>query len=145
MYYVDAEQYNSFHTTGSHHHAISMMVQLNLRVTKPKHQGRYDWRTFATDPDLQQRYTVEVLNCFQIPEVEEDPSEKYQRFVEAKNEATDACVPKMERTRHHLPSKHLAISLAMKRVDKVRLKHLKMGSVEDSEHLKEAKEFSTYD
>lgn len=37
---LDAEPYNSFHTTGSDHCVVSIKLQLNLRVPKPNHCER---------------------------------------------------------------------------------------------------------
>jgi hypothetical protein len=40
---------------------------------------------------------MEVRNRFQMLEVEESASEKFQRFVVANKQAMEACVPVMER------------------------------------------------
>ena len=114
---LNAEPYNSFHTIGSDHRIVFMKIRLSLR---PSPRARYDWKAFSSGPDLQAMYTVEVCNRFQMIG-EEDPSERYQRFIEA-NEG------------------------AMK-VEKAHQSYSKSQSEEDSELLKEARQllYSTYD
>ena len=77
---------------------------------------KYDWKKFSESPDLQQEYTVEVRNRFQILE-DEDLTEGYQRFVEANKEAMEACVPKRVRTKRTSHSKHSDVIKARKKME----------------------------
>jgi hypothetical protein len=61
---MDAEAYNSFHTVGSDHCIVLMKVRLSLRQLKATSAQKIDWKAFASDLDLQARYTVEVKNKF---------------------------------------------------------------------------------
>ncbi|ELU17539.1 hypothetical protein CAPTEDRAFT_213183 [Capitella teleta] len=93
----NAEPYSSFCSVGSDHRVVSMKVRLSLRAPKTNPRIVYDWKTFATDSEMQEKYTVEVRNRFQILEDGEDPSSRYQRFIEANMEATRTCVPRRKR------------------------------------------------
>jgi hypothetical protein len=144
---LNAEPYNSFCTVGSDHRVVSMKVRLSLRVSKPSQRVRYDWKKLSESSDLQQQYTVEVRNRFQILEEEEDPTERYQRFTEANREAMETCVPKRERTKRTSHSKHPDVIEARERMVVASQKYNLTGSEEDSELLKQTKEllFATYD
>ena len=124
-----------------------MKVRLSLRVPKPNPRVVYDWKAFATSSELQQEYTIEVHNRFQILEEEEDPSERYQRFIEANKEAAQACVPKRRRVKASLCTKHPDVLTARQKVEEASQKLEEVSSEENRTQLKEAKEFlfRTYD
>ena len=67
-----------------------MVVQLSLRAPKKMLRIRYDCRTFSTLPDLQKQYTVLVRNWFQVLRDVEDPTDKYEMFIEANHLAKTA-------------------------------------------------------
>lgn len=84
-----------------------MTVRLSLRSSKQKGTGRikYEWSQLATDQP-QERYSVEIRNRFHVhvlqeeEEEEEDITARYQRFVEANQQAAEAClqqIPKVLR------------------------------------------------
>ena len=102
---LNAETYSTFSSVGSDHRVVSMRVRLRFRVTKPSPKIRHDWKVFSNDPGLQTRYTKEVSKRFQQLDKGTVPSNKYRRFV-ANEEATRLCVPRMERVRTSLRSKH---------------------------------------
>ena len=60
---------------------------------------RYDRKAFSTLPDSQKQYTVVVRNWFQVLGDVEDPTEKYEMFIEANQLATKKCVPVKENAR----------------------------------------------
>jgi hypothetical protein len=124
-----------------------MKVRLSLRAPKTNPRIVYDWKTFAADSEMQEKYTVEVRNRFQILEDEEDPSSRYQRFIEANMEATRTCVPRRKRVKASSSSKHPDIVQAREKMEEASRKLEETGSDENREQLKEAKEllFNTYD
>ncbi|ELU02058.1 hypothetical protein CAPTEDRAFT_218117 [Capitella teleta] len=144
---LNAEPYSSFCSVGSDHRVVSMKVRLSLRAPKTNPRIVYDWKTFAADSEMQEKYTVEVRNRFQILEDEEDPSSRYQRFIEANMEATRTCVPRRKRVKASSSSKHPDIVQAREKMEEASRKLEETGSDENGEQLKEAKEllFNTYD
>jgi len=144
---LNAESYNTFCTVGSDHRVVSMKVRLSLRVSKHCQQTRYDWKKFSERSDLHQQYTVEVRNRFQLLEEEEDPTDMYQRFVDANREAMEACVPKRERRKKLSHSKHPDVIKAREKLRTASQKYDSTGAEEDYEQMKQTKDllFSTYD
>ena len=53
---------------------------------------RVQQEEFFENHQLQQQYTVEVLNRFHILAGDEDPRERYHRFVEGNRQAMDQLV-----------------------------------------------------
>ena len=144
---MNAEPYNSFSRAGLDHRVVSMKERLGLRIPKPNSRLVYDWKTFATDSEIQRKYTVDVRNRFRILEEEEDPSGRYQRLIEAKKEAAEACVPRKERVKLSPHSKHPDIQLARRKVEDASQKLEETSSEVNRELLKEAREqlYSIYD
>lgn len=64
----------------------------------------------------QARYT-EVRNCFQLPDVEEEPNTMYRHFVTANVDASRICVPVMERIRISPRSRHPEVVVAHGKVE----------------------------
>ena len=88
-----------------------------------------------------------MRNRFQILDQEEDPTERYQRFMEANKEATEICVPKRKRSKKTLLSKHPEIVEAREKMEEASQNYSMTSSEKESELLREAKEllFATYD
>jgi hypothetical protein len=114
---LNAEPYHRFCTVGSDHRVVSMRVRLSLRVPKPNHKTRYDWKLFSASHELQEQYTMEVRNRFQMHEAEESASEKFQRFVVANKQSMEACVPIIERKKQASYLKHPEIVRARAMVE----------------------------
>ena len=89
---LNAEAYSSFCSVGSDHRVVCAKIRLSLRTAKQAKKIRYDWKRFASSPDIQQVYTVEVSNRFQALE-EDDNGTSYEKFVEANRQAMEECVP----------------------------------------------------
>lgn len=144
---LNAEPYHTFCTVGSDHRVVSMRVRLSLRVPKPSHRTRYDWKLFSASHELQEQYTVEVRNRFGVLGGGEDANGKYQRFVEANRRAMEACVPVKERKKRVSFLKHPEIVRARNIMEAASLKSSAASSEEDNQQLKEAKAllYNTYD
>ncbi|XP_049332441.1 uncharacterized protein LOC125800254 [Astyanax mexicanus] len=144
---MNAEPYSTFCSVGSDHRVVSMRVRLSLRVSKPSPRIRYNWRAFSSDPGLQTRYTEEVRRQFLQLDREADPSSEYKRFISANEEATRLWVPKMERVRTSMRSKHPEVVVARSRVEEARLSFEREPTAESRGELNEAKQFlfRTYD
>ena len=144
---LNAEPYNSFCSVGSDHRVVGAKVRLSLRVPKRAQQVRYDWKKFSESPELQQQYTVEVQNRFQILDEDEDPTERYQRFVEANKEATEIVVPKKERTKKLSISKHPDVIQAREELEKACQNECGKNKEDHTEWVKSARDLlmATYD
>ena len=65
---TNAEAYNSFASIGSDHRVVTACIRLSLRADSratPK-KVKYDWSKPATDPDVQDRYTLEIKKRYSI-------------------------------------------------------------------------------
>lgn len=76
-----------------------------------------------------------------------DSSGEYRRFITANEEATRLCVPRMERSRTSLRSKHPALAAARGKVEEARLNFEREPTAELRGDLNEAKQllFRMYD
>ena len=85
-----AEAYKSFSSLGSDHCIVTARVKLSLRTCKSPSKGvPYDWKALE-NPELQEKYSVEVKNRFNVlSQNYTDVTERYQHLVEAHNEACD--------------------------------------------------------
>lgn len=144
---MNAEPYSTFSSVGSDHRVVSMRVRLSLRVPKPSPKIRYNWKAFSSDPGLLTRYTEEVRRRFQQLDRGAEASGEYRRFVTVNKEATRLCVPKMEKIRTSLRSKHPEVIAARGMVEEARLNFEREPTAERSSELNEAKQFlfRTYD
>ena len=62
---TDSVAYNSFVSLGSDHRIVPAKVRLSLRANKtPLKKIKYDWSKLSSDPELQERYSVDVKNRF---------------------------------------------------------------------------------
>ncbi|XP_056102439.1 craniofacial development protein 2-like [Rhinichthys klamathensis goyatoka] len=144
---MNAEPYSTFSSVGSDHRVVSMRVRLSLRAPKPSPKIRYNWKAFSSDPGLLTRYTEEVRRRFQQLDRGAEASSEYRRFVTVNEEATRLCVPKMEKVRTSLRSKHPEVIAARGMVEEGRLNFEREPTEERRSELNEAKQFlfRTYD
>jgi hypothetical protein len=144
---LNAEPYHTFCTVGSDHRVVSMRVRLSLRVPKPIHKVRYDWKLFSASDELQKQYTVEVKNRFEVLEIEEDANERYQRFVEANRQAMESCVPEKEKKKCKSFLRHPEIVRAREMVETASKSVNATSDFKATQNLKEAKTllYNTYD
>ncbi|ELT94673.1 hypothetical protein CAPTEDRAFT_208902, partial [Capitella teleta] len=144
---LNAEPYHTFCTVGSDHRVVSMRVRLSLRVPKPIHKVRYDWKLFSASDELQKQYTVEVKNRFEVLEIEEDANERYQSFVEANRQAMESCVPEKEKKKCKSFLRHPEIVRAREMVETASKSVNATSDFKATQNLKEAKTllYNTYD
>jgi hypothetical protein len=88
---LNSEAYSTFSSVGSDHRIVSSKIRLSLRKSKaPPMKKQYDWKQLACDKNLQDLYTIEVCNRFQLlEEKEESASDQYERFINANKEAAE--------------------------------------------------------
>ncbi|ELT97771.1 hypothetical protein CAPTEDRAFT_210164, partial [Capitella teleta] len=144
---LNAEPYHTFCTVGSDHRVVSMRVRLSLRVPKPIHKVRHDWKLFSASDELQKQYTVEVKNRFEVLEIEEDANERYQRFVEANRQAMESCVPEKEKKKCKSFLRYPEIVRAREMVETASKSVNATSDFKATQNLKEAKTllYNTYD
>ena len=62
----NSEAYSSFSSLGSDHRIVTARVKLSLRACKSPSKGvPYDWKALE-NPELQEKYSVEVKNRFTV-------------------------------------------------------------------------------
>ena len=96
---INSEAYQSFKTIGSDHRIVSVKIRLSLRSSKPTpRKVKYNWKELVNNAQLQERYAIEIKNRFNILIDDEDSiSDKYQRFVDANDQAAETCLTKIKR------------------------------------------------
>ena len=145
-----------------------MRVRLSLR--QPKSTGpkeKIDWKYFSSRPELQDQYTMEVVNRFQplgeeeegeeeVSEEEEDvrnvgrrgvsATMRYQHFIEA-NSKTMKSLTKVKRGKKSRHSNHPDVVEARKKVEGSHEKYIRGKSDELKDSLKaaQAQLFKVYD
>ena len=149
---LNAEAYNSLEALGSDHRLVTAKIRLSLRMPKQKTKRvSFDWRQLTSNPDLQEKYSIEVRNRFApLASDTEDPTEAYQLFIDANAAAAKAFIPcKPKRTKICLSS-HLNVLKAREEIDKILEQRTSLGPddhelwVESLEHARRAL-YNTYD
>ncbi|MEE8288342.1 MAG: reverse transcriptase domain-containing protein [Nitrosomonadaceae bacterium] len=92
---LNVEPYNTFASVGSDHRIVTANVRLSLRKSKrTPRRDQYDWEVLKNNQGIQQAYTIEVKNQFNIlQDMTETGTEKYQRFIDANKHATENIIP----------------------------------------------------
>ena len=91
---LNSQAYNSYASSSSDHRIVSARVRLSLRAnskTQPK-KVKYDWSLLQKDPEIQDKYSVEVRNKYTIlNDMCEDKSTtaKYGNLITAHKETAD--------------------------------------------------------
>ena len=101
---TNSEAYSSFASIVSDHRIVTVKVRLSLRANSksPPKKIKYNWNKLASDPDLQERYSVEVKNRFSaLCETmnNEDLSARYGCLTQANKETAAKLLPRVERKR----------------------------------------------
>ena len=98
---LNAEAYSTFSSIGSDHRIVSARIRLSLRKSKAlPRKKHYDWRVLCSNNKLQQQYTIEVRNRFQpLEDINENATERYERFISATTEATEKIIPVRKKIR----------------------------------------------
>ncbi|XP_072049998.1 uncharacterized protein [Amphiura filiformis] len=123
---INSEAYNSFASIGSDHRIVTANIRLSLRANgkSPPKRVKYNWNKLASDPDLQENYTIEVRNRFTAlteEDVGTDQSTRYSYLIQANKETAAKLLPRVqkkknqnalcydvrvEKARHHLKEAH---------------------------------------
>ena len=74
-------------------------INLSLRTSKTQKKAPVpDWSKLKTDRKLQEKYSVEVKNRYNLLMTEDQtPKERYQSFLDANNKASLLRLPKKEK------------------------------------------------
>ena len=101
---TNSEAYGLFASIGSDHSIVTVKVRLSLRANSksPPKKINYNWNKLASDPDLQERYSVKVKNRFlALCETinDEDQSAWHGCLTQANKETAAKLLPRVERRR----------------------------------------------
>ena len=97
---LNCEAYNSFANVGSDHRVVTAKIKLSLKANSkaPTRRTTYDWKVFAKDPTLQEKYSVEVRNRFSaLADENQTATEQYGHFIQVNKDVTAAVVPPLTR------------------------------------------------
>ena len=116
----NVEAYSSFSSIGSDHRVVTAELKLSLRTTKtPPRKTAYNWKVLRGDGDLQQLYTVKVLNRYDqlCDNSESDITETYKNLIQANSEAAKELIPPKTRSKRKLMSSNPNVIAARTKVN----------------------------
>ncbi|XP_072017053.1 uncharacterized protein [Amphiura filiformis] len=116
---LNAEAYSTFSSVGSDHRIVSARIRLSLRKSKAlSRKKHYDWKVLCNNK-LQQQYTIEVRNRFQpLEDINENATERYERFISATAEATEKIIPVRKKIRKACFSSDHRVTTARQKIKK---------------------------
>ena len=141
---MNSQAYNSFASTGSDHRIVIARIRLSLRANSKTQSKKvkYDWSLLQKDPEIQDKYSVEVRNKYTIlNDMCEDKSTtaEHGNLISANKETADKILPKLQRKRQ----KALCFSGKIERArDKLKAayeRHTQIDSKETALEFKEGK------
>ena len=138
----NVEAYSTFASIGSDHRVVSAKLKLSLRTCKtPPRKTAFDWNVLRGNSDLQQLYTVKVLNRYEqlCDESESDITENYQNFAQANNEAAKALIPPKARSKRKVLSKNDNVVAARSSVNEAFCNYESDPTKENEQLLQEEK------
>ena len=140
---TNTEAYNSFASIGSDHRIVTTKVRLSLRANNksPPKKVKYDWTKLATDPELQDRYTLEVRNRYALLSEEkcEDQSERYECLIQANKEAAEKVMPKVPKKQRKALCYDSKVEEARKHLREVHKRHVQENTKDTHAELEESK------
>ena len=100
---------------GSDHRVVTADLKLSLRTTKTA----YNWKVSRGDGDLQQLYTVKVLNRYDqlCDNSESGITETYKNLIQANSEAAKELIPPKTRSKRKLMSSNPNVIAARTKVN----------------------------
>ncbi|XP_072023006.1 craniofacial development protein 2-like [Amphiura filiformis] len=118
---LTAEAYSTFSSIGTDHRSVSARIRLSLRKSKAlSRKKHYDWRVLCSNIKLQQQYTIEVRNRFQpLEDINENATERYERFISATTDATEKIIPVRKKIRKACFSSDHRVTTARQKIKKV--------------------------
>ena len=139
----NAEAYNSFASIGSDHRIVTAKIRLSLRADSratPK-KVKYDWSKLATDPDLQDRYTLEIRNRYSIlaENNDGDQSQKYSYLIQAYKETADKIMPKLPKKQRKALCYDSKVEDASKHLMEVNKRHVQENTKDTHLEFEESK------
>ena len=137
----NVEAYNTFCSLGGDHRLVSAKIHLSLRKSKsPPKKVQYDWTTLS-DPEVQEKYTVEVRNRFAaLRSDEEDATEKYSKFIQANSEAAEKIIPKRGKRGRKHTADHPKIIEAREETQEAFRKYQNLMDTESEEEWRSSKQ-----
>ena len=141
---TNSEAYNTFASIGSDHRIVTAYIRLSLRASgkTPAKVVKYDWKVLTTDPELQDKYTVEVKNRFSILTDDlngDDPTEKYECLIKANEEAAKKFIPHQKRKHQKALCYDKRVEEARQHLKEVYEKHVEENTQDSSEDLEQSK------
>ena len=146
----NVEAYSTFASIGSDHRVVSAKVKLSLRTCKtPPRKTAFDWNVLRSNSDLQQLYTIKVLNRYEqlCDESENDITENYQNFVQANSETAKELIPPKTRSKRKVISNNNNVATARLSVNQAFSNYEKDPTKEKEEllQIEKAKLKNAYD
>ena len=139
----NAEAYNSFASIGSDNRIVTAKIRLSLRADSratPK-KVKYDWSKLATDPDLQDRYTLEIRNRYSIlaENNDGDQSQRYNYLIQVNKETVDKVMPKLLKKQRKALCYDSMVEDARKHLMEVNKRHVQENTKDTHLEFEESK------
>ena len=119
----NVEAYSSFSSIGSDHRIVTARLKLSLRTCKtPPRRKAFEWNALRNNENLQQLYTVKILNrydqlCTEMQNDDNDVTGTYQNLMQANMEAANELIPLRKRSKRKIAANDPDVIAARQRVN----------------------------
>ena len=138
---LNSEAYSSFESVGSDHRIITARIRLSVRVTKaPAPKKRHDWMQLRFNPDIREKFSVELRNRFsELNDESSSATSQFDALVKAKDHAAAETLPLLKKSHRTKHASHPSIIEKRKKVDQLTHKYNVHKSSIIQKRLQEAK------
>ncbi|XP_072033056.1 uncharacterized protein [Amphiura filiformis] len=141
---INTQAYNSFASTGSDHMIVTANIRLSLRANNksPSKRVKYDWAKLATDPELQNRYTLEIKNRYSVLSDDNcaDQTQKYNYLIQANKEAAEKVMPKLPKKQRKALCFDSRVEQARQHLTEVNKRHVKENTKDTHLEFEQSKD-----
>ena len=142
---LNAQAHNLFCSIGSDHRIVTATIRLSLRANSRTLQKKpkYDWNKLKTNPDLQDKYTVEIRNKYEVLSMnagDDDQTQKYSYLIQANKETAEKVMPRVPKKQRKALCYDARVEMArihLKEVDKRRAQETTKDTHLELEECKE--------
>ena len=127
---LNAQANNSFASIGSDHRIVTATIRLSLRANSRALQKKfkYDWNKLKTNPDLQDKYTVEIRNQYEVLSMnagDDNQSQKYSYLIQANKETAEKVMPRVPKKQRRALCYDARVEKARNHLKEVNERHVR--------------------
>ncbi|XP_072039400.1 uncharacterized protein [Amphiura filiformis] len=123
---------------------VTANIRLSLRANNksPSKRVKYDWAKLATDPELQDRYTLEIKNRYSVLSDDNcaDQTQKYNYLIQANKEAAEKVMPKLPKKQRKALCFDSRVEQARQHLTEVNKRHVKENTKDTHLEFEQSKD-----